>query len=87
LEANFEEAKNDPNIDPEIREKLTIEVREIKKTEDEPSDEECVNDFVKSITGIITITVVTVLRYDLDDNFCFIVLQRFLHGRRGHLHI
>ena len=29
LEADFEEAKNDPNIDPEIRKKLTIDVQNI----------------------------------------------------------
>jgi len=61
LQADFDVAKTDPDIDPVIQEKLTLVVQNIQQVEKE--DDECTKDFVKSTTGIITITVVTVLRY------------------------
>jgi len=64
LQADFDVAKTDPDIDPVIKEKLTLVVQDIEQVE--KAEDKCTKNFVKSTTGIITITVVTVLRYYLD---------------------
>ncbi|CBY13150.1 unnamed protein product [Oikopleura dioica] len=59
LQADFDVAKTDPDIDPVIKEKLTLVVQDIEQVE--KAEDKCTKNFVKSTTGIITITVVTVL--------------------------